>query len=225
MQLRFIDSGTRLDVQAAPSGSRSYEEEIYVGKFSSMEDSTTFTLECNALYERPQKFIQGDYLKFTFFRGSEIYTFEGQINGIISKYDNRIKVSAVTPLEKSNRRKSNRIQINIPVKIYKKNPAEPNGAGDLVCTGTTFDISNTGICIMSNEKLDLRKSSQFTVEFSLLRFEAPFFLTVNHVRSSACLQFVQFEYDHAFLFDCDNEAEKVNKMTLSLFKYKFESRI
>jgi len=224
MELRFIDNGTRLDVQAASDGSRSYGDEIYPGKLVSMEDNLSFTMECGALNQLPRELTQGSYLKFTFYRGAEVYTFEGKVNGSVSKYDDRVLVTAVTPLERSSRRKSQRILINIPVNVYKKDPNQPNGIGNLVCMGTSFDISNTGICVLSDEKLDLRDGTRFIAEFSLHR-EETFFLTVIHIRTGNSPNLIQFKHDHAFLFDEESEAEKINKMILSLFQYKLENRL
>ena len=225
MQIRFIDYGTRLDIQVAEDISRTYEEEIFPGIFIGMESGiVTFTIESDALLRREKKLEPGNILRFTFFREASMFVFEGRVVEIAPSYSiNRIVVDAMSPIEKSSRRKSHRVMLNIPINIYKTIPGRPNETGPIACLGMTFDISDTGICVTSNEKLDLRDGSNFLAEFTLKGSEI-FLMPVLHVRTGSCPQLFQYTYDYAFLFDREKDAEKINKMTLSLFQHVFESR-
>ena len=225
MQLRFIANGTRLDVQAALDGSRAYSEESLFGTFIDTYNDLLFSIECPALLKRTRTPQEGDFLRFTFFRGAESYTFEGRINSISEEFGkNLIYVDAVSPLEKSNRRKSQRIQVSLPATLYKQTPDQKDKPGEFSLKCTTFDISAMGMCLLSNERLNLGAGTDFVVELQLPN-SGPFILPVKHIRTGNCPQFAAYNHDHAFELDDEGGFNTIYNLTLEIFKLKLEGRL
>ena len=225
MQLKFIPDGTRLDVQSAWDGSRAYDEEILLGTFIDSINDLLFILDCPALLGRERPPMEGDFLRFSFYRGAENYTFEGKISCIIKKFsETLIHVNVISFIEKSSRRKSQRIQVSLPAILYKPDPAQNDKPSEDSYKCTTFDISSTGLCLLSNEKLDLRHGADFFIEIHLPSSE-PFMLSAKHVRTGNCPQFVLYNYDHAFILDYDKNYEAVYSLTLKLFELKLEGKL
>ena len=225
MQIRFIDYGTQLDIQVAADSSRSYGEDVYQGIFIGMEEGfVTFSIESDDLLINEQKLEPGNVLKLTFTRDSSIYAFEGKVREVSLPYKkNRVVLDATSPIEKYSRRKYERVPLSIPITVYKTDPNKKERTGLVACTGVTFDISNEGVCVMSNEKLDLRGGSDFLVEF-VLKGSDLYLLSAKHTRTGNCPQFVLYAYDYAFVFDREKEGEDINRMILSLFQHVFETR-
>jgi len=225
MQIKFIPNGTRLDVQAAPDGSRAYDEEILFGIFVDSKDDLLFYLECPVLFEREREPQEGDFLRFSFYRGSENYTFEGKIGLIADSFGKKlIHINVISFVEKASRRKMQRIQVSLPATLYKPDPDQKDKPGELSQKLTTFDISGTGLCLLSNEQLDLRDGSDFIVELHLPNSET-FTLSAKHVRTGNCPQYVLYRYDHAFVMDYENATGVMYDLTLALFKLKLENRL
>ena len=225
MLLKFIENGTRMDIQVAADSSRDFGEDTVLGTFIGLEAGVvSFSIECDALLNSEQGLEAGNFLRFTFFRGASMYTFEGVVTEVSPPYNTkRILVDATTLIEISNRRKSHRVEVSVPVNVYREPPDEQSKEEPVMYRGMTMDISDAGLCILSNEKLDLRDGPDFRAEFTLNRSEK-FDMPVRHIRTGNSPQFVQYQYDHAFLFDRETDAEKINKMTISLFQHVLRSR-
>jgi len=221
MELRFIHNGTQLDVQAAPDGSRDYPDDIMRATFVDTYQDLLFSIYCPDLISRERTPQEGDYLQITYFRGADTYTFQGRVSHIAMGYGQKLLfANAVTPIEKSNRRKSLRIPISLPAVVRR-----PDQPANQAHRCTTYDISANGLCLVSNQKLDLTHGSDFTIEIELPTYIEPFVLPVKHVRTGSSRQQRQYKYNHAFIFDGDNVAIKIADLTIALFKLRLESRL
>jgi len=229
MELRFIARGTKLDIQIASDGSRAYGEEALDGTFIDTYNDLLFSFECPELLELKRTPIEGDFLRITFFRGAESYTFEGRLSSGSGSFDKELLYAdAVSPIEKSSRRKSHRIQVNLPATLYKPSPDQEEMPGELLLKCTTLDISAEGLCLMSNQKLPPGENSHFIAELQLPGKERPVTLSVRHVRTGNCPQLVQYNHDHAFALDDESSKDgsgKMYELTFDIFKLKLEGRL
>ena len=225
MQLKFIENGTRLDVQVATDGSRAYTEKNLFGTFVDSKTDLLFLLDCQELLARERTPQEGDFMRFTFFRGAESFTFEGKLISILDDFGRKLLlVNAVSPIEKSSRRKAQRIQISLPVTLYRPSFTQNDIPGEFSSNLTAFDISSTGICLLSNQKLDLLDGDDFVVELHVPN-SIPYLFPAKHIRTGNCPQFVQFNYDHAFSFDDDGNIRKIYNLTLKLFELKLQNKL
>ena len=161
MQLKFIDSKTRLDIFASSDGSRAYEDKPIEGVFISSDNDFSCVVECDALFGRVRQPLNGDYLKFAIYRGADMYTFEGRISQIKDEYgQKKLHMMIISDVVKTSRRSAQRIQVSLPMMLHKFNkPIDTD-----TFRGTTFDISNTGLCVLSDEKLDIFEGPYFVAE-------------------------------------------------------------
>ncbi|MCL2574650.1 MAG: PilZ domain-containing protein [Defluviitaleaceae bacterium] len=225
MQLRFIPAGTRLDVQVSLDGSRAYTEEILFGTFVDTYNDLLFSIECPQLLKQSRVPEEGDFVRFTFFRGAESYTFEGKLSSIDTDFGKTLLyINAVSPIEKASRRKSQRIQVSLPAALYIPAGDQNNMPGEFSCQCTTFDISAQGLCLLSNTKLDLRHGSDFVIEIRLPSYD-PFIIPAKHIRTGNCPQLMQYRHDHAFGIDSETSSSKIYNLTLAIFQLKLEGRL
>jgi len=218
MEFRFIDDGTKLDIQrkSAP------DEATYYGTFEKLDKGVTFFLSCDVLYEQHTQIDPAELFIFTFFRGAEYFTFEGRMGETARLgFVNAISVTATTLISRFSRRSTHRIRVRSNVNIHALDPANENQPGALLCTGLIHDISRGGLTFLSNEKipLDLRHSYLAVFTVNHLTYHLP----VEYVRGSERAISPHYRYDYAFMFNGDDLTEELNKMTLGLFEQQIKA--
>ena len=212
MELRYIEPGTQMDIQIISAE----DSRLLSGVFVDTERGASFYITCDELFDRFDELYRSCKLHFTFYRGSDVYSFSGLMDDTRSK-DRVILATATSVIEKTSRRKAPRIEMGISAEIFGKTPG--GGEGPLL-VGTTNNISTTGLSLFAQDKVAL-PDGQYVAEFTLIQPEK-ISLPVKFIRMGDAPQSVQYRYDYAFLFDCENDSEGIRNLTLSLFRYKMK---
>jgi hypothetical protein len=218
MDFRFIDDGTRMDIQqmGAP------DAPTYYGIFIEMEKGVSFLISCDPLYERFESLDPSIIYTFTFFRGATILTFDGKLveqQTYLTKHT--LLVTATTLVKTSSRRTTHRIKVQMSLNIYEKDDSQPFMLGTQVCTGLMHDVSRGGLTFLTNERIKLTLRKVYMSEFPIahLTFRFP----VEYVRGSERSLSPLYRYDHAFMYNnIENLTEDLNKMTLALFEQQLK---
>jgi len=221
MQLRFITRDTKLDVQVGLDVSRTYSETIFPGTFIGADNDFSCTIECDMLFGLARRPQHGDYIKVSFHREADTLHFEARINKVFEDlitHKQQILLTVISDLETTSRRKELRIQVSVPVSLHLANrPIDPN---DYVLKGTTLDISNSGICVLSNERLDTSHDNHYVVQLHLPRGSVKY-MPMRHMRSGDS-PLVQLSREHIFLWNDSISTEEIKEFIYLLFKLRLD---
>lgn len=211
MDFRFIDDGTRMDIQLKDSP----DAPQYFGIFVKMDKGVSFLLSCDPLHECMDELDLNKLYTFTFFRGAEIFTFDGKL---IEKrehfHDPVVFVTATTLIKSFSRRGAHRIRVQMTAKLFE-------GETQLAdCP--MHDVSRGGLTLLSNESipLQLRKTymTEFTINNILFRFP------IEYVRGSERSLSPIYRYDYAFMFSGEDITADLNRMTVALLEQQLRGR-
>ncbi|MCL2752539.1 MAG: PilZ domain-containing protein [Defluviitaleaceae bacterium] len=217
MEIRFIEEGTKMDIQVLSTKNTCLNNKSFLGTFLYFEGGSTFLIQCDELYVHANSLTSECVLSISFFKGAEVAVFKARLNGTpLFNGQYALSLTAITPIEKHSRRKSPRIEASFPVNIYNADAAQ------LISKETTFDVSNGGLCVSTNNRLPLIQGENYHVEFSLKPPQV-FSMTARLVRSGDHNQTVSYRFDHAFVFDYPEDNEKTSKLALALFEYKLKN--
>jgi hypothetical protein len=220
MEIRLLERRTRLKIEILTSEAKPMSDEVLTGAFYDMDKGMTFYLSCDQLVERFPEFDKSLYLRFSLSVGYENYSFLGKLNSVNDIYGERlIHVSIVSPLEKSSLRQTARIEITLPVQLYRAAPNSPDQAGELLCKGVTQDICSNGVCVLSDFTIAKEDYDRIVVELDFSNGEK-YFLRVNLLKSGNSPQSGIYKYDYVFLFDKSESLEKKSDLFKELFDEK-----
>jgi len=220
MEIRFIDDGTKMDIQVFSKKNLHLDEKAFLATFLNSDRGNNFSIECDELYVHANSFAAGCYFEISFFKGAEVNSFRARINGSSLVFGrNAILMTAISPIEKSNRRKTPRIEASFPVNIYH---SIGSMSGELISKETTYDVSNGGINVVTNVKLPIVPNNNYHVEFSIGPGRT-FSLVARLLRSGNSPKNLNYRFDHAFIFDYPDGDEKISKLALALFDYRFRN--
>lgn len=219
MDVRFIENGTLFDIVYL-SDLPGLEIKLK-GALYEIVRSTVLHVEGVDLYDFCLDKPIGFRFSIIFFKGTKEYSFFGRFERVIIRGNTKItEISAASGVEEKNRRTMPRLEVSVPVKLYVETS---DNTKKKICEGQTVDISFDAICFLSNEMIDVSDRSKFYVEFTLYRYDK-FFLPARLVRKGSAPQTVQYKYDYAFVFDfLDNHAEK-NRMLMTFFQSRLDSK-
>ncbi|MCL2203403.1 MAG: hypothetical protein FWB88_05650 [Defluviitaleaceae bacterium] len=213
MEFRFIDEGTRLDVQQKDAP----DAPMYYGIFEKMDKGVSFLVSCDPLFEHFDQLDLNKIYVFTFFRGAEIYTFDGKL---VEKqryiHKNVLLVTATTLISTHSRRGSHRIRAQMAVNLHEVDESQPDQPGALVCAGVMHDVSRGGLTFLLNDKIPLELRKTYLADFSV--GHANFRFPVEFVRGSERSLSPLYRYDYAFMYNGENLTDALNKLTLALFE-------
>ena len=210
MQLRLVDRYTNMDVQFVSKDQKTVESEIFRGVFLDSDGDADFYFECDDILEDIADRRKNNYLQFSFYKGSDFFSFSGKIdqerkwNGIRA-----IKVAMLSGIEKSSRRVAHRIEVSIPIEIAFGEMAK-------VYQGTTYDISNNAIGLMSND--EIKSKDMVDLTFNLL--ENDFSFKAKMIRGGLNYKSRHYRYDYVFVFEEENDKEEIQKLVLTMFNYR-----
>jgi hypothetical protein len=221
MDFRFIDEGTRMDIQQVGADNAPK----YYGIFEKMDKGVSFLISCDPLLERFDEIDLSQIFAFTYYRGAEAYTFDAKIvERQVHLYNNMLLVTATSLIKKSSLRAAHRIQVQFPVSIHDKVEANAIKPGGLVCTGTMFDVSRNGLTFVSNEKINLQLRKVYMASFSIQG--STFRFPVEFVRSAERGLSPLYRYDYAFMYNgAESLTDDLNRMTLALFENQLKGRL
>ena len=223
MELRFLDRGTPLSIEFLTRDLKPLSDEKFTGKFYDMENVMTFFITSDELFKRFDEFDTSCYLRISFQRGTDAYTFTGKLNSTVKKSrQDLILITATSLLEKSEIRNAPRIEISLPVNIHKIAPGAPNQAGELLLRGSSQDISNTGMCVYSDTYIEKQDGSAYIAEFSITGGKV-FYLRAKLMRSERS-PVVSYKYAYGFLFEYgENAADEKSDLAMFMLKYRTSS--
>ncbi|MCL2576302.1 MAG: PilZ domain-containing protein [Defluviitaleaceae bacterium] len=215
MELRFIEDGTKMDIQVFSEKNPHLEEKTYLGTFLGIDRGVDFFVQCDDLYVHSASFSRECFLNISFFKGAEVCIFRARVGGTETIRGHFVLVlTAITPIEKHSRRKSPRLEASFPVNIYD--------GDELLYKETTSDISNGGLCVVTNLKLSLEQNREYELEFSI-GFNQVFKIPAKLVRSGNCHQTISYRFDHAFIFEIYEDSDIRSKLALALFDYRIKN--
>ena len=217
MELRFIEEGVKMDIQISAKKNTYIDGKNFLGTFLRSDFGNDFYVQCDELYVHANTLTPECALNISFFKGAEVAMFRARLSDtrlLGGRYV--LLLTAISPIEKHSRRRSPRIEASFPINIYTGNEV------DLISKETTFDISNGGICVVTNNRLPLKQGETYHLEFSLGPSQI-FSLTTRLVRSGNSDQNLNYRFDHAFVFDYPEGDEKTNQLALALFDYRLKN--
>lgn len=217
MNLKFVEKGTRLDVFEITKNDEVIKE--YNAKFYDTVTPISFLVESEDIYENINDIDRDNYLKISFFRGSNMYTFKGKIkeNTVINGH-NLTQIDQKTEIIVSTRRTSPRHEIVTSVILYESLQARE--ANESLATGQILDISNDALCFLSNKSIAVLEPEHiYFLEFFLSKSDR-FLLPALLKRRGNSPQSVQFKYDYGFIFDYTDRPDQRTRLITSIFKHK-----
>ena len=196
---------------------------IFTGKFYDMERNNTFLVDCDDLYSFLGSFRKNEHFEISFVRGASQYTFNAGFMGTSTVRGRKLLLLIIeSTITVSSRRMSPRVELTIPIYLHLRGP-DDQGLGEFVFKGQLNDLSNTGLCLLSNEQIRQKPEEiKFTVLFDLTRDDR-FILNAILCRKGNSPQSVQFKYDYGFVFEFDETHEERDRLMTAMFKYKLEN--
>ena len=127
-----------------------------------------------------------------------------------------------------NRRRVPRSEMIVRVNVYKmEQHGEKNKPGELVLRDAiTYDVSSTGISLLSNDTLDIQEGLVYVLEFSI-NPPKQFYLSAKLVRSENSHKSTLYKHFLAFsfIFTGDGDSKIINDLAISLFQYKIDGAL
>jgi hypothetical protein len=217
MDFRFIDDGTRMDIQHMDDANAT----MYYGIFVQLERGVSFTVTCDPLYERFDELDLNQIYTFTFFRGAEAHTFDAKITERKQHFkDNYILFTATSLIKKYSRRNAHRIRVQMSINLYEIVDNNPQTPGPFICTGAMYDVSRSGLTLLSNDKINVQLRKVYISEFIVnnITFRFP----TEYVRGSERSLSPLYRYDYAFMYKGDDLTEELNRLTIALFEHQLK---
>ncbi len=223
MDLSFIDNGTNLKI--SPETLNDNIKQSYEAIFHDTISATSFFIESEEFHNDYNKLLANKYINITFFRNSKIYAFKGKAEKAETKNGKYlVMVSQLSPIDVATRRQSPRHEILIQINIYSAtenilDPEALNRPEQFLFTAQLFDISNEGLCVLTDRNINPDKEKFYFLEFTLNKTEK-FILPARLIRKGDCRQSVQFKYDYGFLFDFSHNPAEKQRLVDSIFSHK-----
>ncbi|MCL2501296.1 MAG: hypothetical protein FWE90_13320 [Defluviitaleaceae bacterium] len=218
MELRFIDDGTRMDIQLMGDENST----TYYGIFVKMDKGISFLVSCDPLYERFENLDYNKIYTLTFFREAEAYSFDAKIVERRQHFHNNVLLFNATSLIRKFPRRSHRIRVQMSINLYEKAEDSSNGIGKLICKGAMYDVSRSGLTLLSNDKINIQLRKVYMSEFVAngITFRFPTEFVRGGERSLSPL----YRYDYAFMYSGGEKdlTEELNKLTLALFEHQLK---
>jgi hypothetical protein len=227
MLLKFIERDTAMKIQVIINGES--VGEAYAALFYDLDTDTSFFARCQELHDSFSELTPDAHLKVTFWLRENMYMFEG-IPIELAPYmgSNSVLIKQTTDIDAMSLRRDARNEMSIPVSLYVPSPDwTPSSpfrvlSDTPVFTANTFDISVSGLCLVSNDYLEIEYPLLIS-EFSLYG-KKTFLLPVKFMRMGDCPQTVLYHYDYGFLFvfdDCPDERSRLSAaITDTVFRTK-----
>jgi len=207
MELKFVEQGTIMDVQAYHNVvglDNSYKN--FLCKYIEIYKENLILISCQDMAEDISSLKDGCILVFNFFRGAFGYEFSGRV-AETSLHEGNVVIQVLSTVEKYSRRKSPRVEIITPVNIFAAaEEGEPKGM--FISTESTLDISNGGISIVTNnDEINIQKGKAYVLEFLL--HKQTFTIFARLVHSGDCQKLFTYKYVHAFEFRYYTDYERL----------------
>ena len=198
----------------------------YSATFYDMYDVKTdrsFIAKSSDLSKAYNSFDRDTEIRVSFAQGPNVYSFAGRAIG--KTQSDMVIIEQTTEIDTENRRKFERDEIRVEVKIYplletqtsESRYAIPNERP--IITDTSFDVSAGGMCIVTNTTFNTRYDPYYLVEFSITDKEL-FLLPAKLVRRSNYARSRIGKYDYGFQFLFEHMPEETGRLTKAILSKK-----
>jgi len=190
-------------------------------------DHMSFYVICSEITKNSHSFIDSN-VTIKFNGGENDYTFTAKI---LKKSDRKdafneaMELRVITPFKATPRRENFRIDISISVKIhgYSDDFKLFNSSG-WIGDAVTSDVSKNGIRLFSDQPLEGKPGTLYTLEFSL-RKGIIYFIPAKLMRNQKNTATRSYGFDYGFVFDFSSMPEKQEKLFLDIMEYKLKGRL
>ena len=225
MELRHIVRGTRLRIIVRTIGDQDCFDE-YDAVYQDVHDltnETSFEVKCAEFSSNYSKYHRHSTLEMSFTGGPSVYTFFGRP---IEKLSNDlIVIEQTTNIETLNRRKYQRDEIRVEVRLYSLSEdmlsqTRHNRPGTMpLLLDVSFDISAGGMCIVTNSSLHEKHDPFYLVEFYLSDKDW-FLIPARLVRRSNNPRSKVGKNDYGFQFIYHEASDDMSRLTKAILSRK-----
>ena len=224
MRLRHIERGTRLDINEKAGNhdeSPTYEAIFY--DIHDLINETSFIVQCSKLNRNFSSIDRDTVLEISFTIGPSVYTFTGRASG--KMYTDMVIIEQLSEIDELNRRKYQRDEIRVEVRVYGLPEEQVNGPRFVHPTvrpamvDVSFDISAGGMCVVTNTSLTSEYDPFYLVEFSLTDKDT-FLLPAKLVRRSKYARSRIGKFDYGFQFLFDGRPDEMSHLTKAILSKK-----
>ncbi|MCL2617810.1 MAG: PilZ domain-containing protein [Defluviitaleaceae bacterium] len=221
MNLKFVDPGSPMHLVPIVDGKPNEDSpKIDVAFVDCEGNALHFHIESKELFTDFADNWQGKLFMFTFYRDAYEYTFWGKLEraATVDGHD-YVYASVASFIEQKSRRRSLRVELLINITLYKMDPDAPNRLGPLVGAGVMLDISEGGLCFLSNENFKLDKEQDYIVSFAISSLNT-FYMHVMIVRVSDSTQSFQYRYEYAFRYGNTTDKKEIHELAYAMLQSK-----
>ena len=224
MQLRHIERGTKLYIWEKSENNA--EQTVYEAIYDDLQDlasEASFVVHCLALQKDMGRLAWDALLEIEFKHGQAVYSFTGR--AIEKLHGDLIVIEVIDGITELDRRKSQRDEIRVEVRIFRL-PEEllsrhvfDRAIGKPVLTDMSFDISDGGLCIITNAELKSESDPYYLIEFATSDRDS-FLLPAKLVRRSNSDRTKIGRFDYSFQFIFDNLQSEPSRLTKAILRKK-----
>jgi len=226
MDLGHIERGTKLVIYEEIQKRAISDEHEAV--FRSFEENKFVIVQCSWLYDNYDRLSLGAQLNVSYGTDETVYFFMGQAREKLRAHG-LVKIEKLTDVMEKSRRQVDRDEIKVKVSVYGLPEAKvfsdsfdlPSSTPDF--SDVSFDISSSGLCVITNTRLSSKHDPHYLVEFSLSEKDR-FLLPARVMRKSNYPHTKIGRYDYGFQFIFDKMPEVKEKLTTAILKKKLQSR-
>jgi len=226
MDLEHIERGTKLIIYEEIQR-RAISDE-YEAVFRSLESEKLIVVQSSWLYDNYDRLSLGAQLNISYDVGETSYYFSGQAKEKL-RHHGLVMIEQKSDIEKRKRRQVDRDEIRVSVSVYGLPEAKlsssvyelPSGAPEF--SDMSFDLSSSGLCIVTNTLLSSKYDPYYLVAFSLSDKDK-FLLPAKLARKSNYPRTKIGKYDYGFQFIYDKLPEEKAKLTTAILNKKLLPR-
>jgi len=225
MNLGYIKKGAKL-VIFEEMQNRAVSDE-YEATFRYLENDKNLVVQCSWLYDNYDRLNLGAKLNVSFEASPAAM---GSFTGVAKeklRSNGLVMIEQISAIEEKSRRKYDRDELRVHVKVYGLPEAKvsspgfekPTAAPDL--KDISFDVSSGGLCVITNTLLSSKFDPFYLVEFEFNDKDS-FLLPSKIVRKSNYPRTRIGRYDYGFQFIYDNLPEEKSRLTRAILNKKLQ---
>ena len=204
-----------------------HDGRVVYGNFEGKIDHMNFHMSCTEISKEIESLINTQ-TKMKFNVGASDYTFTAQImqkSERKSGLNESIHIKILTAFKEIPLRAEPRIALTTKIKSYAYvDDFKQKFAGEMICEGTTVDVSKNGIRIWADHCLPEIPDSLFTLEITLPPGRTHF-IPMKLKRHKRNTETRSYAYDYGFVFDFTNVPEKKDMLFLNIMEAKLQGRL
>ena len=180
-----------------------------------------FSIFCPEIAQDIERY-KGTAFTIKFFAWNSNQYFTGKIAGVKPGNNDIVSCIATSLIEELSNRANIRISVSVKVKVHTYVESAKNHLGQLLCEGTSDDISKGGIRFWSDYYLDMPFNTMFTLELLPLP-SSDYIFPAKMIRRQQNTSTRTYNYDYGFVFLPQFEEQK-EKLILDIMQTGIRSR-